>query len=783
MASAPELASALSPRSRETGDALEAALNAIPYGVLVFDGERRLTFVNAAARGYLGSYEAPPGSSLDHLQNIFRLFDPETGRYLPPEKGLLSCALRGETVDGAEYTVRDPRGGGPQWIECGARPTRGPGGEITGAVITFRNVDERKKQQLAVEAAARLSTFIYDENLAGIIRATVDGRILECNDAILRMLGYASKQELLALRAPQLYYYPNERDRMLRLLAVTRRLNEFEVCYRRKDGTRCWALLNVHLMDPPPGEVGGSIVATVIDITERKLSEETLRHSEQRFAAFMRHLPGVAFIKDLESRYVYYNEACWAHFRLRPEDIVGKMGEQVWPAEFAAMYRQNDAKVIESQHAHEFVEPITHPDGQHFWLMYKFPIVKEGKVVLIGGVGIDITERTILEEQLTQARKMEALGRLAGGVAHDFNNLLTVISGYGQLAIEGVGNTAPERMITYLQEVLNSSRRAAGLTNQLLAFSRRQLIQPKVLDLADLLRNMERLLQRVIGEHVELTVRCGPDSCLIRADAHQLEQVIMNLAVNARDAMPLGGTLGLRCEVLAEPLEVLAPPGEIDVSAESREPLTVLLEVRDTGVGMDEQTRGRIFEPFFTSKELGKGTGLGLSTVYGIVSQARGRIEVDSEPGQGSVFRVYFPAASAEAENAAPVKSISTPKGKETVLLVEDEAAVRTLAETILARLGYNVLAADSGVTAIALWEQNRRVDVLLTDVIMPQMSGGDLAHKLREINPRLKVLFMSGYTDDMIQSHGVLAGETQLIQKPFSAEALARKLRDVLDA
>jgi len=257
----------------------------------------------------------------------------------------------------------------------------------------------------------------------------------------------------------------------------------------------------------------------------------------------------------------------------------------------------------------------------------------------------------------------------------------------------------------------------------------------------------------------------------------------MNLAVNARDAMPLGGTLVLRCDVLEKPLEVVAPPDELDLSAESQEPLTVLLEVRDTGVGMDEQTRARIFEPFFTSKELGKGTGLGLSTVYGIVTQARGRIEVDSEPGQGSVFRVYFPAALAEAENSATVKSISSPKGKETVLLVEDEAAVRNLAQTILARLGYNVLAADSGPAAIALWEQNRRVDVLLTDVIMPQMSGGDLAHKLRDINPRLKVLFMSGYTDDMIQSHGVLAGETQLIQKPFSAESLARKLRDVLDA
>jgi CheY-like chemotaxis protein len=206
--------------------------------------------------------------------------------------------------------------------------------------------------------------------------------------------------------------------------------------------------------------------------------------------------------------------------------------------------------------------------------------------------------------------------------------------------------------------------------------------------------------------------------------------------------------------------------------------------VRDTGIGMDEKTRARIFDPFFTSKELGKGTGLGLSTVYGIVSQARGRIEVESEPGQGAVFRIYFPAAPAETEDSAPVKSVSTPKGKETILLVEDEAAVRALAETILARLGYNVLAADSGPAAMGVWERHRgRVDVLLTDVIMPHMSGGDLAHKLREINPRLKVLFMSGYTDDMIASHGVLAGETQLIQKPFSAEALARKLRDVLDA
>jgi CheY-like chemotaxis protein len=254
-----------------------------------------------------------------------------------------------------------------------------------------------------------------------------------------------------------------------------------------------------------------------------------------------------------------------------------------------------------------------------------------------------------------------------------------------------------------------------------------------------------------------------------------MEQVVMNLSVNARDAMPLGGSLDIRCEHLPQPL---APPAD-----EPGEPLAIMLEVRDTGIGMDEQIRPRIFDPFFTSKEQGKGTGLGLSMVYGIVAQAKGRIQVDSAVGKGTVFRIFFPEAAGEIESAPPSRS-GTPRGVETVLLVEDEASVRALAETILGRLGYQVLAAHSGPHAVRIWEEKRgRIDVLLTDVIMPNMSGGDLAHKLRETSPGLKVLFMSGYTDDMIASHGVLAGETQLIQKPFTAEALGRKLRDVLDA
>jgi CheY-like chemotaxis protein len=277
----------------------------------------------------------------------------------------------------------------------------------------------------------------------------------------------------------------------------------------------------------------------------------------------------------------------------------------------------------------------------------------------------------------------------------------------------------------------------------------------------------------MIGEHVNLHVRYGHEPCLIRADPHQIEQILMNLAANARDAMPLGGLLEIECSVLATPIE-----------RSSSSPLTILLDVRDTGIGMDESVKAQMFEPFFTSKDKGKGTGLGLSTVYGVVSQAGGEIEVNSQPGEGTHFRIYFPKAVGELDEASSSPGDVAPVGLETVLLVEDEPGVRLLAETILRKLGYKLLVADCGEAALELWNQNYgSIDILLTDVIMPQMSGGDLAHKLREKNPRLKILFMSGYTDDMIASHGVLAGETQLIQKPFTAEALGRRLRGVLDA
>ena len=418
-------------------------------------------------------------------------------------------------------------------------------------------------------------------------------------------------------------------------------------------------------------------------------------------------------------------------------------------------------------------------ENRIIWLRDIIRVVRDptGKVHQLRGVIVDITEKKQLEEEFRQAQKMEAIGRLAGGVAHDFNNLLTIITGYAQLLLESLTPADPHR--DYVEQIQNAGERAAALTRRLLAFSRRQALVLEVLDLNSVVANTEKMLRRLIGEDIELfTIRPAGVNA-VKGDASQIEQVIINLAVNARDAMPHGGKL------IIETANVELDQAYAQNHAVVNPGPYVLLAVSDTGTGMDAVTMGHIFEPFFTTKEKGKGTGLGLATVYGIVKQSEGYIWVYSERGQGTSFKVYLPRAE-EIKGKMEVVEVQSapPQGSETVLLVEDEDGVRSLVRGILEAGGYKVLEANRPLKAWATCQQfEGPIHLLLTDVVMPQMNGPDLAEKLKSLRPDTKVLYMSGYTDGAILYHGVLEPGTPFLQKPFTPDVLARKVREVLDS
>jgi two-component system, cell cycle sensor histidine kinase and response regulator CckA len=380
------------------------------------------------------------------------------------------------------------------------------------------------------------------------------------------------------------------------------------------------------------------------------------------------------------------------------------------------------------------------------------------------------------EEQFRQAQKMEAVARLAGGVAHDFNNVLSVILSYSEMMLSTVKREDPMR--EDLGEILKAGHRAAALTRQLLMFSRQQVVDPKVLDLNGVLAGTEKMLRRLLGEDVDMVLTPSPSLGKVKADPGSIEQVVMNLVVNARDAMPTGGKLTI--ETANTTLDEAYANEHLGVKPGPH----VMLAVSDTGTGMDRETQARIFEPFFTTKEKGRGTGLGLSTVFGIVQQSGGSVWVYSEPGQGTSFKVYLPVVEGTVDEARPPVALTTLRGSETILLVEDEVQVRAVARGILERQGYAVIEAQSGAEAILACKQHGgAIDLLLSDVVMPKMSGPELARQLGAERPLMKILCMSGYTDDAVVRHGALGAGIAFIQKPFTPDTLARKVREVLDA
>ncbi len=525
------------------------------------------------------------------------------------------------------------------------------------------------------------------------------------------------------------------------------------------------------------------IVGITADITDRREADEergrllaTVEHQRSDLQMILDSVPALIFYKNCDHRLVRVNAAHAQCFGLSKEQIEGKTDAELG-SPFANQYMQDDNNVMtKGTSLIGLIEKFHTPSGERWLQTDKVPHRDvDGNIIGLIGFAIDITEQKRLEERLRQAQKMEAVGQLAGGVAHDFNNLLTVILGYGEILLSQTKPT--DTSFELLEHIQKAGERAASLTRQLLAFGRKQTLQVKVLNINDIVQDMTKLLRRMIGEDIAMVVNSSPSLGQVQADPSQIEQIMMNLASNARDAMPKGGSLTFATQNIDLLKAKSGPDSEIAAGP------YVLLTVSDTGMGMDEATRLHAFEPFFTTKDIGKGTGLGLATVYGIVKQSNGHVELESQLGQGTTFRIYLPRLAAPRSEAVDVQDSSAiRRGQETLLLVEDEEIVRKLTSHILKTSGYTVLTAGSGEEALAFCREHKgEISLLVTDILMPEMNGVRLAELALEVRKDMKVLFISGYTNNILENYGDIESSS-FLSKPVSPKVLTNKVRELLD-
>ncbi|GAB6097854.1 hypothetical protein JCM14469_41080 [Desulfatiferula olefinivorans] len=521
------------------------------------------------------------------------------------------------------------------------------------------------------------------------------------------------------------------------------------------------------------------------EVIERRQAEEALAESKAHLSTLLKTIPDLVWLKDPHGVYLGCNTRFERFFGAREETIVGKTDYDFVDKELADFFRMNDLAAMEAGKPCINDETIVFADDGHSEDLetIKTPVYSSsGDLIGVLGIARDITfrkrsekERLSLRDQLVQAQKMESVGRLAGGVAHDFNNMLSIIMGYGEMVMESMDPSDPNRLS--MQELLSAARRSTDIVRQLLAYARKQTIEPTLLDLNGVIENTLNMLRRLIGEGISLNWKPGAGLWSVKMDPSQIDQLLANLITNARDSIADVG------HVVIETSNVSLGADETPIHPESRPGDYAVIAVSDDGVGMDRQTLENIFEPFYTTKELGKGTGLGLSTIYGIVTQNGGFITVHSEPGRGSTFRIHLPRCLEDDAGAdgTPVP-IGLPTGDETVMIVEDEPAILNLGVSMLEDLGYTVLSALTTDEAMRLAnEYTGDIHLLFTDVVMPKMNGRDLARLMRTVHPGLKCLYMSGYTADVIADHGVIEGGVHFIHKPFSKRALAVKIRETL--
>ncbi|HPO16529.1 MAG TPA: PAS domain S-box protein [Candidatus Hydrogenedentes bacterium] len=611
-----------------------------------------------------------------------------------------------------------------------------------------------------------------------ILLADKDGHIVEANNRALTQYGH-TREEMLRLNIADLVAPEDRRaykDRMREMEIKGSFLRE--ALHRRKDGSTFPVEVSARCI-----EVEGKwyIQEIMRDITERKRGEQALAESEERYRSLVEQTTDIIWRIDGNGLLTYLSPAVEILLGYPPEELIGQPFSVILaPESVEAAWRTVGLTAYETRVEKSKMGEYLHrrKDGTTFVGETRSAPVLDCQGFLIGVQGItrDVTQRKRLEEQLIQAQKMESMGRLAGGVAHDFNNLLAIIMGYAEMASSNLPKDSPQR--GELNDIIEAAMRAKELTGQLLAFSRKQVLEMKEINLNNVLLNTEKMVRRIIGEDIQIHMSLEPQAGLIQADSAQMVQVVMNLCVNARDAMPKGGTITLatQCVHLSNKRDGLLPQ-ELPSGEYMR------FTVSDTGCGMNEAVRSRIFEPFFTTKEAGQGTGLGLAMVFGIVKQHGGDISVYSEPGHGTTFRVYLPLITAASQEKDQEKLEASPLHGlgETVLVMEDDASLYRLVNQMLTRLEYTVVKVKDMEECIECIRNGLHIDLLLTDVIMPGLNGRQVYERIAEISPDVKVLFMSGYTDDIIAHCGILGNRIHFISKPFTEVELGRKLREAL--
>ena len=755
----------------------ELILNSAGEGIVGVDQGGRITFANAAAA-------AMTGWSVDELvSRPLRALGLETAEAAWASAG----PTNGETS--AETTFRR-KDGTTFPAEYVSAPIRERGRHV-GSVMVFHEITRRKQ----AEAALRDSESRYRllaENVSDVIWVRdMTLRLVYISPSIQRLRGYTPEEAMAqtleeTLTPASMAVALNALDYALKLEQEGRANPDVPVALdlesRRRDGSTVWTEATMSFMRDGDGRPIG-IIGVSRDITERKRAEEALRESERRFRSVTESAPDAIIAADARGTIVSWNHGAEAIFGYTEAEILGHPLTVLMPERYRESHRRglSRAGVTGKSVVGRTLEfNGLRKDGTEFPLELSLGSWEREQGRFYVGIIRDVAERKradealrLTEEQLRQAQKMDVVGRLAGGIAHDFNNLLTVIMGRSDLLLGREEGDSESRRD--LEMISTTATQAAALTRQLLAFSRKQVLQPMILDLNLIVTDMATMLRRLIGEDIDLITALKRPLGLVRADRTQIEQVIVNLVVNARDAMPHGGTLTIE-----------TTEARLDGAFATRNPGAspgphVVLTVRDTGGGMDAAVRAHLFEPFFTTKEPGKGTGLGLATVYGIVKQHEGCIVVESALGVGTTFRIYLRHV-ADAATILGKGASAPPYGNETILLVEDEAAVRDLAAEMLRRYGYTVVAPNPE-EALAVAERHATpIHLLLTDIFMSHLNGRELADRLTGLRPLMKVLYMSGYTDDVIAQHGALDDHARLLAKPFGTMDLLRKVREVLD-